>query len=91
MRKRSQILDDLEGLYREAFQRARDRDDQEAMDRLDFEFRREQLYLEILLDVRRIMAGVESGLVEVPEEAKGGGAEALLERAAQIRRLTRLR
>jgi hypothetical protein len=39
-------------MYREAFERAKASGDQTQMATLDFAYRREQLYFEILLDVR---------------------------------------
>jgi hypothetical protein len=51
-RTRTTILDNLDEMYREAFERARVSGDQTQMATLDFAYRREQLYFEILLDVR---------------------------------------
>jgi len=51
-RARTTILDNLDEMYREAFERARKSGDEAQMATLDFAYRREQLYLEILLDVR---------------------------------------
>ena len=51
-RSRSTILDNLDEMYREAFERAKASGDQSQMATLDFAYRREQLYFEILLDVR---------------------------------------
>ena len=51
-RTRTTILDNLDEMYREAFERARATGDQAQMATLDFAYRREQLYFEILLDVR---------------------------------------
>ncbi|HYS69599.1 MAG TPA: hypothetical protein VEM14_05110 [Gemmatimonadaceae bacterium] len=51
-RSRSTILNDLDEMYREAFERAKTAGDQSQMATLDFAYRREQLYFEILLDVR---------------------------------------
>jgi len=51
-RTRTTILDNLDEMYREAFERARATGDQTQMATLDFAYRREQLYFEILLDVR---------------------------------------
>ena len=42
----------LDEMYREAFERAKTTGDQTQMATLDFAYRREQLYFEILLDVR---------------------------------------
>ncbi len=51
-RSRDRILANLDDMYREAFQRAKESGDQSQMATLDFAYRREQLYFEILLDVR---------------------------------------
>ena len=51
-RSRERILSNLEDMYREAFERAKATGDDSQMATLDFAYRREQLYFEILLDVR---------------------------------------
>jgi hypothetical protein len=51
-RSRERILENLDEMYREAFERAKGSGDQAQMTTLDFAYRREQLYFEILLDVR---------------------------------------
>jgi len=51
-RSRERILANLDDMYREAFERAKAAGDQSQMTTLDFAYRREQLYFEILLDVR---------------------------------------
>ena len=51
-RSRERILANLDDMYREAFERAKASGDQSQMATLDFAYRREQLYFEILLDVR---------------------------------------
>ena len=51
-------------------------------ERLDFEFQRDQLYLEVILDLRDVMSGS-------PEDEKS--TSSLLEKAQQLRNLTRLR
>jgi len=51
-RSRERIMDNLETMYREAFDRAKSSSDPAQMATLDFAYRREQLYLEILLDIR---------------------------------------
>jgi hypothetical protein len=51
-RSRDRIMENLETMYREAFERAKETGDQHQMATLDFAYRREQLYLEILLDIR---------------------------------------
>lgn len=54
-RPRDRILANLDDMYREAFERAKAAGDQAQMATLDFAYRREQLYFEILLDVRDAM------------------------------------
>ncbi len=51
-RSRERILNNLDEMYREAFERAKAAGDDAQMASLDFAYRREQLYFEILLDVR---------------------------------------
>ena len=51
-RTREKILNNLDEMYREAFERAKATGDATQMATLDFAYRREQLYFEILLDVR---------------------------------------
>ena len=51
-RSRDRILANLDDMYREAFERAKASDDAGQMAALDFAYRREQLYFEILLDIR---------------------------------------
>ena len=51
-RSRDRIMENLDTMYREAFERAKTTGDDTQMAALDFAYRREQLYLEILLDIR---------------------------------------
>jgi hypothetical protein len=51
-RSRERILSNLDDMYREAFDRSKETGDAQQMATLDFAYRREQLYFEILLDVR---------------------------------------
>jgi len=51
-RSRDRILANLDEMYREAFERSKASGDETQMASLDFAYRREQLYFEILLDVR---------------------------------------
>ena len=51
-RSRERILGNLDEMYREAFERSKATGDQSQMAALDFAYRREQLYFEILLDIR---------------------------------------
>lgn len=54
-RSRDRILGNLDEMYREAFERARLSGESSQMATLDFAYRREQLYFEILLDIRDAM------------------------------------
>lgn len=85
MRDRSQILNSLERVYREAFAAAEERQDQGAMESLDFRFRRDQVGLEVLLDIRDLLLPQSSA--PAPEETVTG----LLDTAQKIRNLTKLR
>ena len=85
MRDRQRILGNLEELYRGAFQRAEGKNDGDAQARLDFEFQRDQLYLEVALDLRELLSAMDA------EKDAEGRAKSLLEKAQTIRRLTRLR
>jgi hypothetical protein len=51
-RSRDRILNNLDEMYREAFERAKASGEEMQMATLDFAYRREQLYFEILLDIR---------------------------------------
>jgi hypothetical protein len=51
-RSRDRIMTNLDEMYREAFTRAQATGDESQMATLDFAYRREQLYFEILLDIR---------------------------------------
>ncbi|HSH74803.1 MAG TPA: hypothetical protein VLA09_03880 [Longimicrobiales bacterium] len=80
MRERERILQSLEKVYRGAFTVAEEVGDAAAMSRLDLEYQRDQLHLEVLLDIRALLT---------PEEEDK--TTSLLEKAQQIRRLTKLR
>lgn len=54
-RSRDRILTNLDEMYQDAFERAKASGDDGQMKSLDFAYRREQLYFEILLDIRDAM------------------------------------
>ena len=81
MRERSKILASLESVYREAYKAAEDTDNAEEMSRLELGYQRDQIYLEALLDIR-------DTLVASDEEPP---TKSLLDRAEELKRLTRLR
>lgn len=80
MRPRDRILANLETIYRESYDRARTAGQDARMAELDWAYMRDQLMLEILLDIR--------DLFSVAPAASGGSA---LEKLEAIRRLTKLR
>jgi hypothetical protein len=80
MRPRERILANLETIYRESYERARAAGETGRMVELDNGYMRDQLMLEILLDIR--------DLFSVAPAASGGSA---LEKLEAIRRLTNLR
>ena len=82
MRARDRILSNLEELCRETYERARAAGDQRRLEELDAAYVRDQLMLEILLDIR--------DLFSVAPAAPAQGSSAL-EKLESLRRLTKLR
>lgn len=78
-RPRERILANLEAVYREAYDRASAAGDQQRMRDLDASYQREQLLLEVLLDVRDALLAVG----ETPASATA------LEKLETLRRLAR--
>jgi hypothetical protein len=84
-RPRAHLLANLEALYREAYARAQTAGDTEESARLDFEFRRDQLYLEAILDVRDGL-----GELRAPPEPEARGEKSVLGQINDLRGLARL-
>ena len=82
MRSRDRILANLETLYRESFERARESAEAGRMGELDNAYMRDQLMLEILLDIRDLFA--------VAPAAPAPGKSAL-EKLEALRRLATLK
>jgi hypothetical protein len=80
MRSRDKILANLEAIYRETYDRAREVDDARRMGDLENSYMRDQLMLEILLDIRDLFA--------VAPAATQQGSSAL-EKLEALRRLAR--
>jgi hypothetical protein len=78
MRSRDRILGNLETIYRESYDRAKQSGDNGRMIELDNAYMRDQLMLEILLDIR--------DLFSVAPAAAGGSA---LEKLEALRRLAK--
>lgn len=85
-RQRQQILDNLDAVYREAYDRAEQATDARLMADLDAAYQREQLLLEVLLDIRDALA-VPPAAAAAPRAAGSDPVGAL----ETIRRITRLR
>lgn len=80
-RPRERVIENLESVYREAFERARAAEDQGRMADLDASFQREQLLLEVLLDIRDAIHAI----------GDSSSAEGALDKLKKLRDLTRLR
>ncbi len=83
MRSRDRVLQSLEKVYREAFRSAEASEDATRMGTLDFEYQRDQLHLEVLLDIRELLTP--------PDEDLADRTTSLLEKAQNLRRLSKLR
>ena len=85
-RPREHLLANLETLYREGYARARAAGDEREMARLDFDFRRDQLYLEAILDVRDSLGGLRPA----PGEGQKQGEKSVIDQINDLRGLARL-
>lgn len=83
MRPRSKVVASLEEVYREAFENAKTSGDAARMEDLDFGFQRDQVFLEVMLDLRDGQARV------APKESED--EPSLLDRAKTIRKFAKLR
>jgi hypothetical protein len=82
-RQRQQILDNLDTVYREAYERAQKAGDERRMLDLDAAYQREQLLLEVLLDIRDSLTNLKP--------TKSGAGASPIAAIDTIRNLTRLR
>ena len=80
MRSRDRVLQSLENVYRSAFGAAEEAGDTASMAKLDVDYQRDQLQLEVLLDIRELLS---------PEAEDK--TISLLEKAQTLRKLTKLR
>lgn len=79
MRSRERIIANLETVYREAYERAKETSNKERMMDLDASFQREQLMLEVLLDVRDALYAV----------GKESSSESALKKLNTLRKIAR--
>ncbi|MAR44745.1 MAG: hypothetical protein CME03_01155 [Gemmatimonadaceae bacterium] len=83
MRNRERVLQSLENVYRAAFSKAETSGDEQKMEAIDMDYQKEQLKLEVLLDIR--------DLLQPEPEDLADRTSSLLEKAQNIRKLTKLR
>ena len=81
MRSRDKILTNLENIYRHAYDRAQQAEDAGRMMDLDASYQREQLLLEVLMDIRDAIHTIG----DAPNE------KSALEKLQALRKLTKLR
>ena len=86
-RPRQRVLDNLESIYREAYERAKAGGDEKRMFDLDAAYQREQLLLEVLLDIRDALTAAPAPGGR-PDEQPGPDPLATLE---TLRRISKLR
>jgi uncharacterized protein YutE (UPF0331/DUF86 family) len=80
MRSRERILTNLESIYRDAYDRAKEAEDKDRMMDLDASFQREQLILEVLLDVREALCS----------KGEESASESALTKLETLKKFTRL-
>lgn len=86
-RPRERVLANLESIYREAYERAKAAGDQARMTDLDAAFQREQLLLEVLLDIRDTLGALPTAQSHADRTSAPDPITAL----ETIHRITKLR
>ena len=81
MRSRDKILTNLESVYREAYDRAKQAEDAGRMMDMDAAYQREQLLLEVLMDIRDAIHSIG----DAPNE------KTALQKLQALKKLTKLR
>jgi len=87
-RPRDRILANLESIYREAYDRAKAADDHARMADLDAVYQREQLLLEVLLDIRDTLGSQPGSAAGSADKSPSSDPISALE---TIHRITKLR
>ena len=83
MRPRDRILTNLEVTYRESYEKAKAENSTRRMEELDWAFQRDQLMMEVLLDIRDLLGHASN--------TPGGQSAGAIEKLEALRRLTKLR
>ncbi len=81
MRSRDKVLTNLESIYREAYDRAKQAEDAGRMMDMDAAYQREQLLLEVLMDIRDAIHSIG----DAPNE------KTALQKLRALKKLTKLR
>ncbi len=81
MRSRDKILKNLESIYRQAYDRAKQAEDAGRMMDMDAAYQREQLLLEVLMDIRDAIHSIG----DAPTE------KTALQKLQALKKLTKLR
>ncbi len=81
MRSRDKILTNLENIYREAYDRAKQAEDAGRMMDMDAAYQREQLLLEVLMDIRDAIHSIGDAADE----------KTALQKLKALKKLTKLR
>lgn len=80
-RPRDRILANLETIFREAYEQAKKDEDTQRMLGLDSSYQREQLLLEVLLDIRDVLH----------EVSESKSKQSAIEKLSALKKLTKLR
>ena len=83
MRNRERVLQSLANVYKAAFAAAETAGETQQMEAIDMDYQREQVTLEVLLDIRDLLTPEPEDLAD--------RTSSLLEKAQNIRKLTKLR
>ena len=90
-RPRDRVLANLESIYREAYDRAKSLGDERRTLDLDAAYQREQLLLEVLLDIRDSLAGLAAAAPPAHSAEPASSSIDPISAIETIRRVTKLR
>ena len=89
MRSRDRVLQSLENVYRAAFGTAEASGDAERMEALDMEYQRDQLQLEVLLDIRDLLRPGDEDSADRTDSRRRRHIDGLIENNPAVDRLSR--